>query len=62
MSDMKAALVDGSNVVVNVIVWDAQSVPPADVTTIPVPVEQFLDIGWTWTGGTSFTPPAGDGG
>ena len=66
------AIVDASNLVVNVIVWDgiAPWVPPLDCVAVLIPTASTAAIGWTYLDGdfqapdidtseaTHATPPA----
>ena len=54
---MKAALIDGTNVVINIIVWDETCIAPEDVTCVVLPNDAYVSIGWSFNGGESFTDP-----
>jgi hypothetical protein len=55
---MKAALIDSTNRVVNVIVWDDRCIAPSG--TIAYVVEDDVDVapGWTFNSGELTAPPA----
>jgi hypothetical protein len=55
---MKAALIDATNVVVNVIVWDSSCVAPAGTTPIVLPDDYYVSIGFVYDPTTqTFTDP-----
>lgn len=53
---MKAALVDNTNTVVNVVVWADGDTAPAGLTAITVAPGVRVAPGWTWDG-TDFVDP-----
>jgi hypothetical protein len=55
---MKAALIDSTNVVVNIIVWDSTCVAPTGTTPIVLPDDYYVSIGFVYDSATqTFTDP-----
>ena len=55
---MKAALIDSTNVVVNIIVWDSTCVAPTGTTPIVLPDDYYVSIGFVYDPVTqTFTDP-----
>lgn len=55
---MKAALINSSNVVVNIIVWDDTCVAPPGTTAIVLPNDYYVSIGFIYDPDTqTFTDP-----
>lgn len=53
---MKAALVDNTNTVVNVIVWDNTCTAPPGLQAIVVDNSVAVAPGWTWNGSIFINP------
>jgi len=55
---MKAALINATNVVVNVIVWDSSCTAPAGTAAIVLPDDYYVSIGFVYNPVTqTFTDP-----
>jgi hypothetical protein len=55
---MKAALINSTNVVVNIIVWDSTCVAPTGTTAIVLPDDYYVSIGFVYDPVTqTFTDP-----
>lgn len=56
---MNYAVVDATNFVINIIVWDGESPwqPPVDCTAVQIPPDSAAGIGWNYVDGKFVPPP-----
>ena len=56
------ALVDSSNIVINIVNWNGQPPwqPDEGSQAVIVPDDQLVDIGWTYLDGEFIAPPQTD--
>ncbi len=50
---MKAAILNGNNIVVNLIVWDGTSVAPTGMSAIVLPDEYYVSTGFIYDSKTA---------
>jgi hypothetical protein len=54
---MKAALINSSKIVLNIVVWDDQSIAPQGLTAIVLDNDFYVDIGSVYNNDGSWTHP-----
>ena len=58
---MNYAVIDATNLVINVVLWDGKATwqPPEGCIAVKIPADSSVSIGWTYADG-QFTPPPED--
>ena len=53
------AIIDSTNTVINVVVWDGESpwTPSQDCIVVAIPEDSSAGIGWTYVDGEFIAPP-----
>jgi hypothetical protein len=53
------AIIDATNTVINVVVWDGKPpwAPPQDCIAVAIPKDSSAGIGWTYANGEFIAPP-----
>jgi hypothetical protein len=53
------AVIDSSNTVINIVVWDGLPpwTPPQDCIAVVLPEDSNVSIGWTYVNGEFIAPP-----